>query len=300
MSTRVLSVWGLALLCASLRPARAQVAGGQGPLLLQSPASVRSAGLNGAGAAIVGYAGAVFANPAGLATISHIGLEGGVWEAPLDGYATSAALGWRIRQFDLGLGLQYYDPGPSTVLDNTKVDYEVLGVGSLVYRFGLIALGGSAKGLRQVRGTDIRRGFSADVGFAIAVFDIMALGFAVQNVGGNWRTNEDLEMPHLTRTGFTMNYTDPQETVRLLSTLEVQWPEGRGARLVLGGEAGIVLGGVGVIGRVAYGERPEGTEQPEFTFGATLELGVAAIDGAVEPRADGRAAVRRIGLRLAL
>src|SRR2546425_8313513 len=40
------------------------------------PASTRSAGLGGAGAALVGDAGAVFANPAGIATIRHLSVEG--------------------------------------------------------------------------------------------------------------------------------------------------------------------------------------------------------------------------------
>ena len=46
------------------------------PAILSLPGSVRSAGLHGAGAALVGDAGAVFANPVGIATLRHIGLEG--------------------------------------------------------------------------------------------------------------------------------------------------------------------------------------------------------------------------------
>ncbi len=243
--------------------------------LLDTPASVRSAGLNGAGAALVGYAGAVFTNPAGLATIRHIGLEGGYRTAALNGYIATGALGWRLRQFDLGVGFQYYDledfalAAPAPAANR----YEFLGVGSLVYRYGLIAIGASAKTARQSLAGEPVRGVSGDIGLTIAVFDIMAIGFAVQNVSGNWERNSPLAMPRLSRFGFTMNYVDPQETFRLLSTLEVQWPAGQDSRFVLGGEGGVVIGGVGVIGRVAHGSQPEGSDRSRFSFGATLELG---------------------------
>src|SRR2546428_8669722 len=48
----------------------------EGSPLVLLPASTRSAGLGGAGAALVGDAGAVFANPAGIAPIPHLSVEG--------------------------------------------------------------------------------------------------------------------------------------------------------------------------------------------------------------------------------
>jgi hypothetical protein len=250
----------------------------------------------------VGYAGAVFTNPAGLATISHIGLEGGYRSAAQNGYVTTGALGWRLRQFDLGVGFQYYDLGNfgSAAAVPLLNRYEFLGVGSLVYRFGLIAVGGSVKAARQSLLGEAERGVSGDIGLAIAVFDIMAIGFSMQNVSGNWERSSPLLMPRLSRFGFTMNYVDPQETFRLLSTLEVQWPAGQGTRFVFGGEGGVVLGGVGVVGRVAHGSRPEGSDRSGFTFGATLELGFVDIDVAWEPADQTDESVRRIGFRLAL
>ncbi len=270
--------------------------------LLETPASVRSAGLNGAGAALVGYAGAVFTNPAGLATIRHIGLEGGYRTAAENGYITTGALGWRLRQFDLGVGFQYYDLEDfGSALPAPLVNrYEFLGVGSLVYRYGLIAVGGSVKAARQSLQGEATRGVSGDIGLAIAVFDIMAIGFVVQNVSGNWERSSPLSMPRLSRFGFTMNYVDPQETFRLLSTLEVQWPAGQDSRFVLGGEGGVVLGGIGVVGRVAHGSQPEGSDRSSLSFGATLELGFIDIDVAFEPADQTDESVRRIGLRLAL
>src|SRR5207237_9704666 len=44
----------------------------QGSVLIDLPGSTRAAGLRGAGAALVGDAGAVFSNPAGIATIRRL------------------------------------------------------------------------------------------------------------------------------------------------------------------------------------------------------------------------------------
>lgn len=273
------------------------------PVVIQIPASVRFAGLNGAGAALVGHAGTVFTNPAGLATIRNVALEGSYQSAPLDQYIAAAALGWRLRQFDLGVGVQYYDFGATagTPAPGATRDNEVLGVGSLVYRFGLIALGMSGKYVRQTVGGTMTEGAGVDAGLAIAVFDIMALGFAVQNIGGNLQSDSPIPMQRLSRFGFTMNYVDPQETFRLLSTLEVQWPAGQSNRFVFGVETGIVLSGVGLVGRVGYASRPShGTDRKTFTFGATVELTQLKVDFAYEPYGLADERTQRIGVRLAL
>ncbi len=282
-------------------PIVAQDSIGGVPFVLRTPASIRFAGFNGAGAALVGHPGTVFTNPAGLATIRHIALEGGYQTAPGEGNVLTAAVGWRLRQFDLGFGVQHYDLGLGGGLGPLLADAtETLSVGSLVYRFGLIALGVSGKFLRQKRGEVREDGVSGDIGLAIAVFDIMALGFAVQNVGGNWESASAVEMKRLTRTGFTMNYVDPQGTFRLLSTIEWQWPAGEPTRFVIGGEGGIVLGQVGVVGRVAYGSHSDAPERSAFTFGASLELGWVDVDASYEPNEIDDTPIRRLGVRFAL
>src|SRR5881392_3652286 len=57
-------------LTASSLPAQA------GSLVAVLPGSARAAGMGGAGAAIVGDAAAIFANPAALATVHHLVIEG--------------------------------------------------------------------------------------------------------------------------------------------------------------------------------------------------------------------------------
>lgn len=274
------------------------------PAVLSLPGSVRSAGLHGAGAALVGDAGAVFANPVGLATLRHIGLEGTYRRTRFDATAGTAAMGWRLSQFDLGLGLAYVggDSIPMVGLSRGPGGrpYEAMGVGSLVYRFGLIAVGGSIREVRRLADGGEERGRSGDLGVALAVFDIMAIGFSMQNVGGNWRPQSVLPMPRLTRWGFTMNYADPQETFRLMTTIEAQWPEGQPSRWILGGEGGVVVYGVGLLGRAAYQTRTAGTAEPAVTFGGSAALARLQLDYAYAARDLVGAPAHRLGLRLTL
>lgn len=274
------------------------------PAILSLPGSVRSAGLHGAGAALVGDAGAVFANPVGIATLRHIGLEGTYRRTRFNAVAGTGALGWRLSQFDVGLGLAYVggDSIPAVGLSRGTGGrpYEAMGVGSLVYRFGLIAFGGSIREVRRSAGGGEEGGRSGDLGIALAVFDIMAIGFSMQNVGGNWRPQSVLPMPRLTRWGFTMNYADPQETFRLMTTLEAQWPEGQPSRWILGGEAGVVVYGVGLLGRAAYQTRTAGTAEPAVTFGGSAALARVQLDYAYAARDLVGAPAHRLGFRLTL
>jgi hypothetical protein len=272
---------------------------GLAPLVLRIPGSVRYAGLNGAGGALVGDAGSVFGNPAGLATIRHIAVEGGFRPEPLTGHTLTGAAAWRLQQFDLGGGIQYLTAGADSALGGATRPHEALAVGSLVYRFGLLAAGVSAKWVGATTGGTSERGWAGDVGLTVAVFDIMAIGFSVQNVGGNFDSRSPLVMPRLTRLGFTMNYVDPQESFRLLSALEVQWPEGHQARAVIGGEAGTVLKGVGLVGRLGYGSRWQGYQPSSLTWGGSVVLTRMIFDYSYEPSAL-LGSRHRIGVRFTL
>lgn len=270
------------------------------PRVLGIPGSVRSAGFHGAGVALVGDAGAVFSNPAALATLRHIGVEGTYRRVPGDLFAATGAAAVRLRQFDLGVGVTYlgYDSVSGFPGITLSRPHEALAVGSLIYRYGLIALGGSVRYLRRDDGLVRERALSGDLGLAIAFFDIMAIGFAVQNITDNWYDDSPLALPRLTRLGFTMNYVDPLETFRLLSVIEAQWPENGPGRVILGGEAGIVVYGVGLIGRGAYSSRPAGSAQPRFTGGGSAALGKIHLDYAYAAQDLLGGAAHRLGLRL--
>src|SRR5207245_11627448 len=67
---------------------------------------------------------------------------------------------------------------------------------------------------------------------------------------------------------------DPQGTLRLLTTVEGQWPAGGGsAFVVLGLESGVVTRGMGVLGRVGYVGHSGVTSASPFTAGAGVEVG---------------------------
>ena len=91
-----------------------------------------------------------------------------------------------------------------------------------------------------------------------------------------------------------------QETMRLLSTLEVQWPEGTGARVLLGVEGGMVVSGVGVLVRGAYGSRPQEAALSRFSGGVSLTVGGLTVDYAYTPMALLGGGEQHIGMRLRL
>jgi hypothetical protein len=287
-------------------PLSAQTPDSTTPLVLTVPLSVRSAGLNGAGAALVGHAGALFSNPAGIATVRHISLEGNYRSLQSDAYLAAAALAWRIRQFDLGLGIGYLNfgtgperfPIPEVPVGAHTRDFT--SHGTLVYRYGIIAAGGTVKYASRAVDSERDRALSFDGGLTIAIFDIMAIGFSTQNIGGNRRDESDLTMPRMTRLGFTMNYVDPLETFRLMSTLEFEWPEESESRFILGIEAGIVVSGVGLLGRGAYGSQPSEWETPEFSWGLSVAISRTALDYAYREADHLTEPVHMFGLRVTL
>jgi hypothetical protein len=300
---------GVAVLLLIAQPLNRLTAQTEGSILTVLPGSTRSAGLGGAGAALVGDAGAMFANPAGIATIRHLSLEGS-YEPYLAGTAVStAALALRVRRWTWGFGAQALDYGsePEIVPDPATGGrrgmptgasfhpYEALATTSLVYRRGFAALGVTAKYDRQQIGAEMSDAWAGDVGMAIAVFDIMALGVSVQNLGGD--LGNGALLPRRTRAGLTLNYTDPQGTFRLLTTLEGMWTRDRSAVLVQGVEGGIVTGGVGLVGRVGYATRATVTDASRMTFGGGIVLGGLAMDYAFQAYNALGGGTHRVGLR---
>jgi hypothetical protein len=128
----------------------------------------------------------------------------------------------------------------------------------------------------------------------------MALAVSVQHVGGNWDERSAIVLPRRTRAGFTMNYVDPLESFRLLSTLEMAWEPGVGSRLTVGAEGGVVLRGVGVVGRVARRSRPPGSTDPPFTAGGTIAVAELQLDYAYAARDALGEGAHRLGVRLRL
>jgi hypothetical protein len=242
--------------------------------------------LGGAGAALVGDASAIFTNPAGLATIRHMALEGSYASIPGGSSLSLAAMALRLGRFDWGAGAQVLSsPGPLNRDDAVVAS-------SLVYRRGLLAFGVTGK-YAHGPGTPAAGEWAGDVGVALPVFDLFALGVAVQNIGGDSAGI----LPRRVRAGFTMNYVDPEGAYRLLTTIEAQWPSARHAQLVQGLEAGFVLGGIVLVGRVAYGTAAPAPGVSRVSAGGGIELGRLHIDYAYRPIDAAGDARHRIGVR---
>jgi len=252
--------------------------------------STRSAGLAGAGVAIMGDAGAIFINPAGLATVHRTALEGSYEASPGGTSVSSAAAAVRLGRLDYGIG------GRTVHLPVTTTGTDVLAVSALVYRLGMIAVGTSLKYVREGAAVPIEEAWAGDAGLAIALFDIFALGASVQNIGGNVGGGGHL-LPRLTRVGFTMNFVDPQGTARLLTTLEGQWPEGQKAVIVAGAEGGIVTHGVGMIARLGVSGGSSSRDLSPIAAGAGVAFGRLQFDYAYRSFDTAGGALHRFGVR---
>ncbi len=266
------------------------------PLILTLPVSVRAAGLGGAGAALNGDASATFLNPAGLATIRNIAVEGAVQRYPDGSLEGMAAGAFRLFQFNLGGGIHYL-----RMSDTAAVRDNLQWTASGVYRFGMIALGSTIKyvSLADSAG-QVRRSATTDAGMGIHIFDIMSLALTVRNVG-SWRVaGGPLLLPTSTHAAFAFNFVDPQATARLLTTAEVIWTKRAARRTILGLEAGAVVGKVGLVGRFGYGAPPEGAGQRETSVGGGVVLSRFNIDYAWQRRTKLGREIHRLGLRFTL
>jgi hypothetical protein len=156
---------------------------------------------------------------------------------------------------------------------------DLLAATTLVFRRGVLALGTSAKYARQMIGSTSADAWAGDVGVALAVFDIMALGAAVRNIGGDM--GNGARLPRRAAVGLTLNYTDPQGTFRLLTTAESQWGGGQGTTWIVAAEGGVVIGGLagaGLVGRLGYAHRRDDMAGSPVSAGAGVVLGRLQVD----------------------
>ena len=285
----------------------------EGSVVASLSGSTRSAGLGGAGVALLGDAGAMFANPAGIASIHRLALEA-AYESYLAGttYST-AALALRTGRIAWGVGAQALDygsepvvvPDPATggrrgmLTGGNFRAIDLLAMSTVVYRRGFLAAGAAAKYARQQIGGWSADAWAGDVGLAIAVFDILAFGVSVQNLGGDLGGGTDARLPRRTRAGFTMNYVDPVGTYRLLTTIEGQWPARGPALLVTGLEGGVVTSGVGLVGRLGYGTQSPTRAASRWTVGGSVELRRLHLDYAYQGFALLGGGTHRVGIRWA-
>jgi hypothetical protein len=263
------------------------------PSLPDLAASVRVAGMAGAGVAMPGYAAGVFDNPSNIGPIKVLSLEAAYAKLPdRSTYATGAAA-VRAGDFNLGGGLRYLRyQGDRPIVDNLSW------VAAAVYRVKGVALGTSAKyvSVEDSAGT-IYRTLTSDAGVTLAFFDIAALAISFHNLGRYALSGERLELPASTHLGFSMNLIDTYSNGRLLATIEGDWTDGAARRTVLGLEAGVVVRGIGLIGRIGTGGQPAGSGVGKTSYGGSLVLSRARVDYAYQRRSAIGRSVHLIGAR---
>lgn len=263
------------------------------PALPDLPASVRVAGLAGAGVAMPGYAAGVFDNPANIGPIRTLSLEVAYARLPDRSTYTTGAAAVRAGAFNLGGGYRYLRfQGKRPVVDN------LAWVAAVVYRFQGVALGTSANyvSLEDSTGT-VFRTLTSDAGITFAFFDIAALALSFQNLGRYSLSGERLQLPASTHLGFSFNLIDTYSNGRLLATVETDWTDGSSRRTIVGLETGVVFGGVGVVGRIGTGGQPTGSGAGKTSYGGSLVLSRARVDYAYQRRSAIGRSVHLIGVR---
>jgi len=308
----------LACLLAASRPGALLGQGGSvGGSLLDIPATPRALALQGAYASVVGDEGSIFVNPAGLAPIHHFALGMSYEQGLLGSTLSTGALALRVGRLDFGFGVMYQDlsgdsvvvPDPSTGGDFGQTTgalisaWNGLGVGAVAYRRGMLSVGGSVKVLHEeIGGGPAAYRSSAvagDVGFAIAVFDIMSFGAVLQNIGGGTRATggTTASLPRTGRIGFTLNFIDPQGTARLMATTDWVKPPGNDSYWALGFEGGVVADGIGVLGRLGVATGRAATDRKGFSLGAGILVKSLRVDYAWQPFGALSGSQQRLGVR---
>jgi hypothetical protein len=286
--------------------------------LLVEPGSARMAALAGAGAAIVGDDGNVFVNPAGMAPIRRTTLGGSIALGPGFTRLATASYILRLGRFDVGFGAMARDWGDTVVLalpagdttlaSSNLASWAVMGVGAAAYRRGILSIGVSGKATREYIADSAgalwdAAGVTGDIGAAITIFDIMAIGATIQNFAGTFvedHTGPDPALPRTVRAGYTLAMIDPQGTMRLALTAEWIRPPSRDSWWALAAEGGVAISGVGVLARAGYAAGRAGADARAPSFGAGVVVGPVRFDYAYQTYHTAAGASHRLGARLAL
>jgi hypothetical protein len=307
-------------LCGVVARVRAQATGGTAGAVLALPATARALGLGGAYVAVVGDAGSIFVNPAGLAPIRKVALGMSYQRYLFDSYLVSGDAAVRVGRFHLGIGLNVLNYGQDTVYrpdpafggDRGVADpggamvgaYSAEAVAAFAYRFGMFSVGGSAKYLKDhlsIPDTTLydASGVGFDAGAALAFFDIAAFGVVVQNMGGDLKTSTGTPapLPRTIRAGFSINIVDPQGTPRLMVVGDWVSPRHSPNYYILGVEGGVVSGGVGLLGRAGFAMGRAPSDQRSLVFGGSLVFHDLQLDYGYQGFSTLGGGTSRFGLR---
>lgn len=246
--------------------------------------------MGGTAVSLIGFAGSVFTNPAGLGPVRVLSLEGIASRVDSSTYFGGAAA-MRLGRLNLGGGVRYlrFDEG-NQLYDNVET------AAALTLRVMGVALGvGAAYYSIEDSAGAIRRTLTASTAVTLAFFDIMALAFTARNLGEWPVTGEQLDLPTQVGIGFNMNLVDTYSNWRLLAAIERSWIDGEGLTH-FGLEGGAVVYGIGIVARAGSGGHPVEGVFSNATFGGSLVLGRGALDYAYLDR-ENTGPLHMFGLR---
>jgi hypothetical protein len=289
--------------------------------LLELPVTPRQVAFQGAYTAIVGDEGSVFINPAGMAAIHRLAIGASTERSLFGSQLSTGAMAVRVGRFDLGLGVVFLDLGGDSVIvpdpafggdrglatGGVISAYQGLAVGAAAYRRGMISIGASAKYLDEhvgvpgaTPGPNGTSGVTGDVGIAAALFDIMALGFSIQNLTGRLTSDGiPVRLPRTSRFGIALNIVDPQGVPRLLLTSDWIGPPGGDSYWAFGFEGGMVKSGVGLLGRLGLAAGRPASDRKPVSAGAELVIHSLRLEYAWQPYSSLGPATHRVGVRWA-
>jgi hypothetical protein len=184
--------------------------------------------------------------------------------------------------------------------DSPNAD-NLLGVGTAVFRYGIIATGVSAKYI-SVEDTlgHVSRSAAGDVGVLIALFDLVAVAASFQNVAHDDLSGGGVSTPHSSHLGVVFNFTDPQLTWVARVIWERVWPEDEDGRNKVAAEVGVQLGGAFLTLRGGTGVGADETDQSESAVGGSVGFKKFSVDYAYQAKTALGADVQRLGVRLTL
>src|SRR5437763_539020 len=145
-----------------------------GSVLAGLPGSTRAAGLRGAGAALVGDAGGVFSNPAGIATIRHLSFEGAYQRSAYGTTVGSGALAQGAYRLLTTLEGQWPSGAGGLVIVGVEGGVVTHGVG-IVGRVGYGGRSGATPASRSSYGAGLELG-RLHLDYAYRAFDAPAGG----------------------------------------------------------------------------------------------------------------------------
>lgn len=299
----------------ALAPGRAAAQGGGGrhaAIILDLPASARALALGDAYSAVGGDDGAIFFNPAELATLQAVAASGSVQRYLASSTLIALAGAVPLSRGVLAVGVQSLDYGsePEIVPDSSfggqrgTTTGRTISAGDLAVSVGFarrvraVRVGLALKGVREWILDAADNAAALDAGVAIDGPWGSTLGAALQNFGGSITlAGSSATLPRRARVGVAiparvLGAFDVLGTAEVAHLFDVGTSVGGGLEV-----AWRPRGPIALVGRIGARTRDTGSAADAVTFGGGLRASHLAIDYAYEGFGSVGSATHRIGVR---